>query len=198
VLHDGPYILALRDPAGEQKGGLPERGLQVERVQREGGVAWHHHLEPPQGHTRDGVVDADVGDRAVGDERVHASEAQEMVRVRSVDGVVADLADDELVLARLKLVDDLPASGAGPHVLRPDLPLRVALFVRVLRVDRLHPGLPGEVEGALYLWDRGSTSEMTSEPPSLTKSFCIVYDDESRFLRGLPGPPRWSRTRNLY
>ena len=47
TLHRGFYGRALRDLAGKQEGGLPQRRLQVERVQSGGGVFRDHHVEPP-------------------------------------------------------------------------------------------------------------------------------------------------------
>ncbi len=74
-------------------------------------------------------MDANVGDRAADEEGVYPPEPQQMIQMRTVEGIVADLADYELVLAWLELVHYLPTPRAFPDVLWPDIPLRVAVVV---------------------------------------------------------------------
>src|ERR671917_2881990 len=146
----GDDVPALGDPPVEEEVDLPERGLEVEGRERRGGVLGDYHVVPPQRGARGGVVDADAGDRAADDERVHAPQPQEMVEVRPVEGIVADLADDELVLARRELVHDPPAPALLAGVLGPDLPLRVPVVVRVLGEDDLRAGLAGQFQKTPY------------------------------------------------
>jgi hypothetical protein len=61
-----------------------------------------------------------------------------MVQVRPVEGVVADLADDEFALARPEFVHYSPASGLLADVLGPYVPLRVSVVVGVLGEDDPH------------------------------------------------------------
>src|ERR1039458_4118725 len=92
------------------------------------------------------LVHADVRHGAADHERVDAPEPQQMVQRRAVEGVVADLADDSLILRRSERIDDVPAPAALASVLGPDLPLRIAVAVRVLAVDDAHPKRAGELE----------------------------------------------------
>ncbi len=110
----------------------------------------NHHFEPAQSGARDGVVDTGICDRTADNEGVDLSEPQEVVQVRTVEGVGADLADHQLVREQRKLFDYLPTPRAGSGVLRPDLSLRVNLVVRVLREDDLHPALPGKIQQVPY------------------------------------------------
>ena len=99
-------------------------------------------------------MDADVGDGAADHQGVDAPLSEHVIERRSVEGVVADLLNDELVLARLELVDDLPAPSPPARVLGPDLPLGITLVVRVLAEDDAHVAGAGQLEQALDVWDR--------------------------------------------
>ena len=72
-----------------------------------------------------------------------------MVQVCPVKGVITDLAGYELAFQEPQLFDYLSASGAFPDVLRPDLPLRVAV-VCILGEYNPHPGLAGERQETPY------------------------------------------------
>src|SRR5919199_2283708 len=171
---------ALRDLPVKEKGGLAQGGLQVEGFEGGGGVFGDNHFEPPEGGAGGGVMDADVGDRTADDQSVYVPDAQEMVQVCAVEGVVADLAHDELVLQRLQLVHYLPAPAIFTDVLRPDLPLRITLSVRILGEDHLHPRLTGEVEEALDRGDRRLRVRDDERTPLLHKVVLHVHDDEGR------------------
>src|SRR5918998_4035882 len=121
-----------------------------------------------------------------------------MVQVRAVEGVVADLADHDLVLARLEFVDDLPSPRAGPNVLRPDLPLRVPLVVRILGENHLHPGFSSEVEEALYLRDRRFGIGDEEGATLLHEVVVHVHDDKGRFRGVYPDLFADLVPRNLY
>ena len=59
-----------------------------------------------------GVVDADIGEEAAGDDRPHAQPAQQQVEIGGEEGAVAALANRPLSLERLELVHDLRAGRA--------------------------------------------------------------------------------------
>src|SRR3982751_3791214 len=107
-----------------------------------------------------------------------------MVQVRAVEGVVADLTDDEFALQRPQLVHYLPSPAIFANVLRPDLPLRVSLIVRILYEDDLHPGLPSEVEEALDRGYRGLCVRDDERASLLHEVVLHVHNDEGR-LRGV-------------
>src|ERR687886_1798401 len=174
---------ALRDLSVKEKGGLAQGGLQVEGFEGGGGVFGDNHFEPPEGGAGGGVMDADVGDRATDDQSVYVPDAQEMVQVRAVEGVVADLTDDELVLQRPQLVHYLPSPAIFADVLRPDLPLRVPLIVRILCKDDLHPGLPSEVEEALNRGYRGLCVRDDERASLLHEVVLHVHNDKGRLRR---------------
>src|SRR3712207_2550390 len=87
------YGVRRGDPAAEQERRLAQGGLEVERVERRGCVPGDHHVVPAQSAARRRVVDADVRDRAAQEQGIRPPQAQEVVEVRAVERVVADLPD---------------------------------------------------------------------------------------------------------
>src|SRR5918995_6810098 len=95
-------------------------------------------------------MDADVGDRATDDERVHAPQTQHVLQTRPVEGVVAWLAYRRLVFAGGEFVHDLPTPAPFAAMLAPDLPLRISIVMGILNEDHPHAGLPRLLQHATY------------------------------------------------
>src|SRR5215217_1393201 len=143
-------IPATHDDLSEQRSRLAQRCLHVEVVEAGNAVFGNYDVEPPHGGAGRRVVDANVGDRSADDERIDAPQTQHVLQRRAVEGIVPWFADGRLVLARGELVHNLPAPAPLAAVLAPDLPLRVAIPVRILDEDHPHPGPPRQVQQALY------------------------------------------------
>src|SRR5215204_2089877 len=77
ILDSHVNALTMRNLA-EEKGGLSQRGLEIERIQGGDGVFRKDHFKPPVGGTRGGVVDADVGDGAAQNKGIYFPQTQEV------------------------------------------------------------------------------------------------------------------------
>src|SRR5215211_1186181 len=179
----GLYVAALNNGAVEQERGLPQGGLQIERVERRCGVPGNDDPVPAQGGARGGVMDADVGHRAANNEGIDAPEAQEVIEVGPVESIVADLTDHVLILARRELIDDLPSPRAFLDVLGPDVPLRVSHGVGVLGKDDLHTRRAGEPEKVPDRRDRALRVRDDEGAALLHEIVLHVHDHERRLRR---------------
>src|SRR5215212_1878427 len=182
----GLYVAALNNGAVEQERGLPQGGLQIERVERRCGVPGNDDPVPAQGGARGGVMDADVGHRAADDEGIDAPEAQEVIEVGPVESIVADLGDHVLVLARRELFDDLPSPRALLDMLGPDVPLGVSHAVGVPGKDDLHTRTAGEPEKVPDRRDRALCIRDDEAAAILHEVVLHVHDHEGRLHRVNP------------
>src|SRR5215218_4963364 len=179
----GLYVAALNNGAVEQERGLPQGGLQIERVERRCGVPGNDDPVPAQGGARGGVMDADVGHRAANNEGIDAPEAQEVIEVGPVESIVADLTDHVLILARRELIDDLPSPRALLDVVGPDVPLGVSHGVGVLGKDDLHTRRAGELEKVPDGRDRALRIRDDEGAALLHEIVLHVHDHERRLRR---------------
>src|SRR5215212_4871403 len=177
------YVAALGDGAVEQERGLPQGGLQIERIERRCGVPGNDDPIPAQGGARGGVMDADVGHRAANNEGIDAPEAQEVIEVGPVESIVADLTDHVLILARRELIDDLPSPRALLDVVGPDVPLGVSHGVGVLGKDDLHTRRAGELEKVPDGRDRALRIRDDEGAALLHEIVLHVHDHERRLRR---------------
>src|SRR5215204_6029134 len=180
------YVAALGDGAVEQERGLPQGGLQIERIERRCGVPGNDDPVPAQGGARSSVVYANIGHRAANDEGFDAPEAQEVIEVGPVESIIADLRDHVLILARRELIDDLPSPRALLDVLGPDVPLWVSRGMGVLGKDDLHARRAGEPEEVPDRRDRALRIRYDEAATILHEVVLHVHDHEGCLHRVHP------------
>src|SRR5919112_498264 len=192
-----PNVFAARN-LSEQSSGLAQRGLHVEVVEAGDAVSGNYDVEPPHGGTGRRVMDADVGDRATDDERIHAPKTQHVLQPRAVEGIVAWLAYGCLVFVRGKPVNHLPAPATLAAMLAPDLPLRVAIVVGILDEDNPHVGLPRQLQQIPYR-RYGSLGARNDERARLRNEIVLhVPYDQGRPARVYPNAVLYLILRDLH